>query len=59
METREQTAREEFTAAVTQYSHAMFRAARAVSDGDADAEDAVGEAVLRAWRCLRLPQRPT
>lgn len=42
--------RETFTAAVTAHSHAMFRAARAALDGDADAEDAVGEAVLRAWQ---------
>lgn len=44
------TEREAFSAAVTKYSHAMFRAARAVLDGDADAEDAVGEAVLKAWQ---------
>ena len=36
----------------------MFRAARAVLDSDADAEDAVGEAVLRAWRAYpRLKNR--
>ena len=44
------TARETFTAAVTEYGRAMFRAARTCTDSDADAEDAVGEAVLRAWQ---------
>ena len=43
-------AREEFAASVTAHSHSMFRAARAVLDSDADAEDAVSEAVLRAWQ---------
>ena len=42
--------REQFTQAVTQYSRAMFRAARAVLDSDMDAEDAVSEAVLSAWQ---------
>lgn len=52
--------RETFAAAVTANSRAMFRAARAVLDADADAEDAVGEAVLRAWQNygrLRDPAR--
>lgn len=52
--------RESFAAAVTAHSRSMFRAARALLDGDADAEDAVGEAVLRAWRSwgrLRDPAR--
>ena len=44
------SAREEFAAAVTEHSHGMFRAARSILDSDADAEDAVGEAVLRAWQ---------
>lgn len=42
--------REQFAALVTEHSHGMFRAARAILDSDADAEDAVGEAVLRAWQ---------
>ena len=42
--------REEFGALVTEHSRSMFRAARALLDCDADAEDAVGEAILRAWR---------
>lgn len=42
--------RERFVQAVGENSRAMFRAARAVLDSDADAEDAVGEAVLRAWQ---------
>lgn len=42
--------REQFAQVVTEHSHAMFRAARAVLDSDADAEDAVSEAILRAWQ---------
>ena len=42
--------REGFTQAVTEHSRAMFRAARAILDCDADAEDAVGEAILLAWQ---------
>ena len=33
-----------------EHSRAMFRAARAVLEQDADAEDAVSEAVLLAWQ---------
>lgn len=43
---------EEFSAAVTQHSRAMYRAARSVLDSDADAEDAVAQAVLQAWQSL-------
>lgn len=43
---------EEFSAAVTQHSRAMYRAARSVLDCDADAEDAVAQAVLQAWQSL-------
>ncbi|MDO5142968.1 MAG: RNA polymerase sigma factor [Eubacteriales bacterium] len=42
--------RERFAAAVTAHRHAMYRAARVLLDSDADAEDAVGEAILRAWQ---------
>lgn len=42
--------REAFTALVTEHSRSMFRAARSLLDCDADAEDAVSEAILRAWR---------
>lgn len=44
--------REEFAATVTEHSRRMYRAARAVLDSDADAEDAVGQAVLQAWQSL-------
>jgi len=44
--------REEFAAAVTEHSRRMYRAARSVLDSDADAEDAVGQAVLLAWQSL-------
>lgn len=40
--------RERFTAAVTTHRRAMYRAARALLSCDADAEDAVSEAILRA-----------
>ena len=42
--------REQFAQAVSAHSRAMFRAARAILDSDADAEDAVGEAILRSWQ---------
>ena len=42
--------REEFAGAVTEHGRRMFRAARAVLDSDADAEDAVSQAVLQAWQ---------
>ncbi len=44
--------REEFAGAVTEHGRRMFRAARAVLDSDADAEDAVSQAVLQAWQSL-------
>lgn len=48
----------EFAAAVNEHGRSMFRAARAIADCDADAEDAVGEAVLRAWQAYpRLRRR--
>jgi len=51
--------REEFVEAATTHSRAMFRAARSILDSDADAEDAVGQAVLSAWErrdSLRNPE---
>ncbi len=44
--------REEFAAAVTEHGPRMYRAARAVLDSSADAEDAVSQAVLQAWQSL-------
>ena len=44
--------RERFTAAVTTHRRAMYRAARALLSCDADAEDAVSEAILRAWQAF-------
>ena len=50
--------RQEFTALVQAHSRALFRAARALLDSDAAAEDAVGEAVLLAWQAFpRLRRR--
>lgn len=46
-------ARERFVAAVTAHRRAMYRAARALLSCDADAEDAVSEATLRAWQAFR------
>ena len=40
--------RARFTAAITQHRRAMYRAARVLLASDADAEDAVSEAILRA-----------
>ena len=42
--------REGFSEAVTAHSRAMFRAARAILQSDAEAEDAVGQAILLAWQ---------
>ena len=44
--------RTRFAAAVTEHRRAMYRAARALLSSDADAEDAVSEAVLRAWQAF-------
>lgn len=44
------TRQEEFAAAVLDHGRSMFRCARSILDCDADAEDAVGEAVLKAWQ---------
>lgn len=50
--------RQEFAALVLAHSRALFRAARALLDSDAAAEDAVGEAVLLAWQAFpRLRRR--
>ena len=46
----DQTQRERFATLIRQHGRSMFRAARAVLDCDADAEDAVGEAILLAWQ---------
>ena len=42
--------REDFTQAVLAYQRDMYRAARAMLPCDADAEDAVSQAVLLAWQ---------
>ena len=48
----QEDAHERFAAAVTEHRRAMYRAARALLSSDADAEDAVSEAVLRAWQAF-------
>lgn len=45
-----QERREQFVQAAKAHGAAMYRAARAALDTDADAEDAVGEALLKAWQ---------
>lgn len=50
--------RERFVALVMEHSHSMYRAARALLPGDADAQDAVGEAVLLAWQSFERLRRP-
>lgn len=42
-----------------EHSRAMFRAARALLDSDADAEDAVGQAILQAWQSLPRLRDPS
>lgn len=49
---------EEFVELIRANSHAMFRAARSVLDSDAQAEDAVSEAVLTAWQKLGTLKDP-
>lgn len=44
--------RSRFAAAVTEHRRAMYRAARALLASDADAVDAVSEAILRAWQAF-------
>lgn len=44
--------RERFADAVTTHRRAMYRAARALLSCDADAEDVVSEATLRAWQAF-------
>lgn len=50
MEREEDQAGRQFAEAAKAHGGAMFRAARAVLSSDADAEDAVGEALLNAWQ---------
>lgn len=50
--------RERFAALVTEHSRSMYRAARALLPGDADAQDAVGEAVLLAWQSFERLRKP-
>lgn len=50
--------RSDFSALAIANSRSMFRAARAILPSDAAAEDAVGEAILRAWQAFhRLRDR--
>lgn len=50
--------RERFVALVMEHSRSMYRVARALLPGDADAQDAVGEAVLLAWQSFERLRRP-
>ena len=55
MKEQQTTARERRLASaalVTEHSRAMYRAARSLLPSDADAEDAVSEALLRAWQAF-------
>ena len=47
-----------FTALVQEHSRSMYRSARALLPGDAQAQDAVGEAVLQAWQSFEKPRDP-
>ena len=51
--------REEFVRLVREHGRSMFRAARALLDSDAAAEDAVGEAVLLAWQSFPRLRDPS
>ena len=49
----------EFERIVTEYAPVMYRAALAVTGSEAAAEDAVGDAVLRAWQRLGSLREPS
>ena len=51
--------REQFIQAAEGASVSMYRAARAVLDSDADAEDAVGQALLLAWQARKQAREPS
>lgn len=58
-ETPAEDRRECFARAAREYGGAMYRSARAVLDSNADAEDAVGEALLKAWQNWDRLRDPT
>lgn len=49
---------ETFTALIRQYTPNMYRLSRGMLRSSADAEDAVSEAVLRAWENLERLKKP-
>ena len=57
METQDR--QEEFARLVREHGRSLFRAARALLDSDAAAEDAVGEAVLLAWQSFHRLRDPS
>ena len=57
METQDR--QEEFARLVREHGRSLFRAARALLDSDAAAEDAVGEAVLLAWQSFHRLRAPS
>ena len=50
--------KERFAALVREHARSMFRAARVLLRSDAEAEDAVGEAVLKAWEAFDTLKNP-
>lgn len=49
---------DEFVQLIRDNARAMFRAARSILDSDAQAEDAVSEAILTAWQKLDTLKNP-
>lgn len=47
---RDEELKSRFAALIQEHSRSMYRSARALLPGDAQAQDAVGEAVLLAWQ---------
>ena len=55
---RNEELKRRFAALVQEHSRSMYRSARALLPGDAQAQDAVGEAVLLAWQSFEKLREP-